>query len=117
MKTVKAGTATMNGRDGADWHLKNHEKLPDYYITADQAKELGWIPILGNLASACKGKMIFGGIYQNRNGHLPKASDRIWYEADINYRFGYRNQQRVLYSNDGLLFVTFDHYQTFFEIA
>ena len=41
---------------------------------------------------------------------------RIWYEADINYKRGYRNTQRLLFSNDGLIFVTYDHYETFAEI-
>ena len=54
--------------------------------------------------------------YFNRNGHLPESPGRIWYEADINYSGGFRNEQRILYSNDGLLFVTFDHYRTFIEI-
>ena len=42
--------------------------------------------------------------------------DRIWYEADINYTNGYRNRQRVVFSNDGLIFVTYDHYDTFMEV-
>ena len=40
----------------------------------------------------------------------------LWYEADINYTSGYRGTERILYSNDGLVFVTYDHYQTFYEI-
>ena len=38
-------------------------------------------------------------------------------EADINYNGGFRNRQRILYSNDGLIFVSYDHYQTFYEIT
>ena len=38
-------------------------------------------------------------------------------EADINYVNGKRNSQRVVWSNDGLIFVTFNHYKTFFEIV
>ena len=117
MVTVKAGTATTKGLDGADWTLKYESKLPDYYLTCVQAKENGWIPKLANLSIACPDKMIFGGEYYNDNGHLPSKEGRIWYEADINYRFGYRNNQRVVYSNDGLIFVTYDHYKTFFEIV
>lgn len=60
--------------------------------------------------------MIFGGVYENRNNHLPSAPGRIWYEADINYTWGWRGQERVLFSNDGLIFVTYDHYKTFVEI-
>ena len=41
---------------------------------------------------------------------------RVWDEADINYKGGYRNKQRVVFSNDGLVFVTYDHYKTFMEI-
>ena len=61
--------------------------------------------------------MIFGGQYDNDNGHLPQREDRVWYEADINYKEGKRNTQRIVWSNDGLIFVTYDHYQTFYEIV
>ena len=54
--------------------------------------------------------------YKNKNGHLPTASGREWIEADLNYKFGFRNDQRILFSNDGLIFVTYDHYKTFCEI-
>ena len=39
------------------------------------------------------------------------------YEADFDYSGGYRNDCRLLYSNDGLIFVTYDHYATFYEIG
>ena len=61
--------------------------------------------------------MITKGIYKNKNGHLPSASGRIWYEADINYNGGYRGDERIVFSNDGLVFVTYNHYLTFEEIA
>ena len=53
----------------------------------------------------------------NDKGKLPDAPNRIWYEADIDYQSGYRNTYRILYSNDGLIFVTYDHYQTFYELT
>lgn len=61
--------------------------------------------------------MIGGDPYKNKERKLPSAPNRIWYEADINYISGERNRQRILYSNDGLIFVTYDHYQTFHEIT
>ena len=61
--------------------------------------------------------MVTKGVYKNRNSHLPKTDGRIWYEADINYQSGFRNSQRIFFSNDGLIFVTYDHYKTFFEIV
>lgn len=56
------------------------------------------------------------GIYENSNKHLPDAPKRVWYEADINYTPGRRNKHRIVWSNDGLIFVTYDHYYTFLEI-
>ncbi len=76
----------------------------------------GWNSKLGDLAIKCQGKMLFGGIYLNRDKHLPSSPNRIWYEADINYNNGYRGTERILFSNDGLIFVTYDHYETFIEI-
>ena len=61
--------------------------------------------------------MIGGNVYKNREGKLPGQPGRIWYEADINYTGGFRTHDRILYSNDGLIFVTYDHYQTFYEIT
>ena len=62
--------------------------------------------------------MLTKGVYHNRDGHLPSSAGRIWYEADINYdsKIGYRGTDRILFSNDGLIFVTYDHYHTFKEI-
>ena len=44
MESVKAGTATINMTDGADWTLKYEGVLPDYYITMDEIEDLGWRP-------------------------------------------------------------------------
>ncbi len=61
--------------------------------------------------------MLARGTYYNDDGHLPTLKGRIWNEADINYKSAKRNSQRIIWSNDGLLFVTYDHYKTFFEIV
>lgn len=116
MKALYAGTATEKGYDGADWWLDKYFVLPDYYITKEEAENLGWKANKKNLHKVAPGKMIAGGVYKNGNGHLPYAEGRIWYEADIDYKSGKRNSKRVVYSNDGLIFATFDHYKTFCEI-
>lgn len=85
MKTVKSGTAAINGKDGADRTLKYESKLPDYYIEYKEAEKLGFKNFLGNLRIVAPGHMITRGVYNNRNGHLPSKESRIWYEADINY--------------------------------
>ena len=116
MAAVRAGNATDLGTNGADWWLKYLHELPDYYITKEDARQLGWSDVLGNLAEVASDCMLFGGIFENRRHQLPEKDGRIWYEADINYVRGYRNKQRVVFSNDGLIFVTYDHYRTFAEI-
>lgn len=117
MLAQKAGTATIDGTRGADWYLKRHGYLPSYYISKETASRLGWKNQKGNLSSIAPGRMVGGDIYYNRDGHLPSAVGRIWYEADINYRSGYRTSERVLYSSDGLIFVMYDHYHTFIEVV
>lgn len=116
MRAFLAGSATKDKSCGADWYLKYKGKLPDYYIDISTAEKMGWVQIKGNLSNVAPGKMLCGGVYKNKEGKLPSKSGRIWYEADINYTSGYRNHDRILFSNDGLIFVTYDHYKTFIEI-
>ncbi len=74
---------------GADWWIKYYGKLPDYYVSKSEAEKAGWIGEEGNLGKVMPKKMIGGNVYQNKNGHLPSAPGRIWYEADLNYSTGY----------------------------
>ena len=110
------GTATKEGNNGADVCVHETGHLPNSYITKKQAKKLGWVNILGNLNAVAPDKMIGGDVFKNKNGHLPNRYGRIWYEANINYDSGYRNNDRIIYSNDGLIFATYDHYVTFVQI-
>lgn len=96
-------------------YLKEHGELPDYYITKSEAKNEGWIPSKGNLCEVAPGKAIGGDIWTNRQKSLPVKSGRKYYEADLNYNCGNRNADRVVFSNDGLIFVTYDHYKSFEE--
>lgn len=116
MKAVYFGAATQDGQNGVDVYLKTYGRLPSNYISKKQAQNAGWVSFLGNLSLVAPGKVIGGDIYKNRNGHLPSSPGRVWYEADINYDKGYRNEHRLIYSNDGLVFATYDHYRTFVQI-
>lgn len=78
---------------------------------------MGWDKKKGNLGEIARGKMIGGEIYFNDDKKLPEKYGRIWYEADVNYTGGYRNGERIVYSNDGLIFYTNNHYETFYEIV
>ncbi len=117
MDVIPAGYATQDGLNGADYWLIHNGKFSDRYLTKKEAERLGWQRELGNLSDVAPEKLLGGDIYKNKDGRLPSANGRIWYEADINYTSGYRGTERILYSNDGLIFVTYDHYQTFYEIT
>ena len=116
MRTKRVGTATEDGVFGADVFLIYDKALPDKYITKKEARSLGWVEENGNLDIVAPGKMIYGE-HKNKLGKLPDAPGRIWYEADINYKGGYRQSDRILFSNDGLIFVSYDHYKTYYEIT
>lgn len=115
MDAIIPGEATKDGLNGADYWLVNYGELPSYYISKEELYALGWKEGK-SVASKAPGRMVFGGVYENEDGHLPSAPGRIWYEADINYYEGRRNRHRILFSNDGLVFVTYDHYLTFYEV-
>ena len=54
--------------------------------------------------------------YTKHVNKLNTGTGRKRYEADLDYDSGFRNEKRLLYSNDGLIFVSYDHAQTFYEI-
>ena len=114
---VVAGTATSAGMYGVDLFVFNHGKLLENYLGKKIAQKSGWEPLKGNLAEVLPGMIIGGDRYKNRDGRLPDAPGRMWYEADFDYTGGFRNDCRLLYSNDGLIFITYDHYLTFCEIG
>lgn len=87
--------------------------LPGNYLTKQEARELGWNSSEGNLCEVAEGMSIGGDRFGNREGLLPEKEDRIWYECDVNYAGGYRGAERLLYSSDGLIYYTDDHYQSY----
>ena len=97
-------------------YILENGKLPDYYITKKEAMNLGWIASKGNLCEVAPGKAIGGDYFTNREKILPMTKNRKWYEVDVNYNCGNRGADRILFSNDGLVYVTYDHYKTFQEI-
>ena len=116
LRSLSVGKATELGINGADFYLKYYGHLPEYYITKQEAKSLGWKSYKGNLDKVAPGKMVGGNIYKNQPAYLPEKEGRIWYECDIDYQGGYRNNARLVYSNDGLIFKTDSHYTRFIAI-
>jgi len=98
-------------------YIRSHGTLPDNFITKKEAERLGWVPSEGNLGKVAPGKSIGGDRFGNREGLLPKEKNRIWYEADINYEGGPRGADRIVFSNDGLIYMTTDHYRSFTDIT
>lgn len=98
-------------------YINTYNQLPKNYITKKEAASLGWESSKGNLWDVTDKMSIGGDIFQNREGKLQKAEGRQWYECDVNYFGGFRGEERLVYSNDGLIFYTKDHYKTFTEIS
>lgn len=90
--------------------------LPKNFITKAEAKELGWDNKKGNLWDVAPNKSIGGDYFGNYEGLLPKAKGRKYTECDVNYEGGYRGSERIIFSNDGLIYYTNDHYQTFTQL-
>lgn len=94
-------------------YIHTYEKLPPNFITKDEARNFGWEASEGNLWEVTDKKSIGGDRFFNREGLLPEDGMREYYEADINYEGGYRGAERIVYSNDGLIYYTPDHYESF----
>ena len=94
-------------------YLHAFEELPPNYLTKAKARDLGWDSRSGNLWEVAPGMAIGGDRFGNREGKLPEATDRNWYECDVNYFGGYRGAERLVFSNDGHIYYTGDHYQSF----
>ena len=90
--------------------------LPDNFITKAEARELGWDNSYNYVSDVAPGKSIGGDRFGNYENQLPTKKGRQYYECDCWYRGGKRNAYRIIYSNDGLVFYTEDHYQTFTEM-
>lgn len=100
-------------KDNVALYIHTFNRLPKNYITKKEAELLGWISQNGNLRDVAPGKSIGGDKFNNFEGLLPKQKGRQYYECDIDYEGGRRNAKRIVYSNDGLVYYTKDHYNSF----
>lgn len=107
---------TYTSKDEVALYIHTYKKLPSNYITKNEAKKLGWDPKKGNLWDITDKKCIGGDKFGNYDGKLPDSKKRKWYECDIDYDGGTRNAKRIVYSNDGYIYYTDDHYKTFTKL-
>ena len=117
---AQAASIDENGsytsKDEVALYIHTYGHLPGNFISKGKAKKAGWVAKKGNLDEVCPGKSIGGSEFYNDEGALPDKPGRTWTECDIDYHGGYRGAERIVFSNDGLIFYTDDHYKTFEQL-
>lgn len=94
------------------YYVHKYQKLPPVYMTKKEASQLGWIG--GGLGTVTDKKSIGGDYFGNYQGLLPQKAGRSYHECDIDtLGMDSRGTKRLVYSNDGLMYYTDDHYETF----
>lgn len=107
---------SYTSRDEVALYLHTYGKLPKNFISKKEAEEQGFRFGEGDFGEAFPGMSVGGSRFGNYDGKLPDKSGRRYYECDIDYTGGRRNAKRLVYSNDGLIFYTEDHYKTFTQL-
>lgn len=93
-------------------YLYLYGELPSNFITKKEASALGWEG--GSLEPYAPGKSIGGDYFGNYEGKLPQKNGREYHECDIDTRGAKkRGSKRIVYSNDGLIYYTGDHYESY----
>jgi len=94
--------------------LRATNRLPPRYVTKDEARAHGWRG--GGLCAPWPGHVMGGDVMRNFGGAIPDAPGRIYREADLDSDCGSRGPRRLVFSNDGRIYVTLDHYRTFVPV-
>ena len=103
---------TYDSKEDVALYLITYGHLPYNYITKDEARDLGWDG--GSVEQVAPGKCIGGDRFGNYEGLLPEKQGRYYYECDIDtLDYHSRGSRRIVYSNDGLIYYSGDHYKTF----
>ena len=110
-----AEDGVYTSKDDVAAYIHEYGKLPQNFITKKEAKALGWPG--GSLEEYAPGKCIGGDRFGNYEGLLPEEKGRKYYECDIGtLGKSSRGAKRIIYSNDGLIFYTSDHYESFTQL-
>ena len=93
-------------------YIHTYGKLPQNFIKKNEAKKLGWEG--GSLEPYAPGRSIGGDRFGNYEGLLPETEGRKYTECDIDTMGrSSRGAKRIVFSNDGLIYYTGDHYKSF----
>ena len=107
-----AEDGSYDTKDEVALYIRTYGHLPSNYVTKTEAKKAGWEG--GSLDKYFPGCSIGGDVFGNREGLLPDASGRIYYECDIGTAGkSSRGAKRIVFSSDGLIYYTDDHYDSF----
>ncbi len=99
-------------KDDIAAYIATYGTLPQNFITKDDARDLGWSG--GGLDDYSYGMCIGGDRFGNYEGLLPEASGRDYYECDVDtLHASDRGAKRIVFSSDGLIYYTDDHYESF----
>lgn len=102
-------------KDDVALYIHTYGKLSSNFITKKEANALGWSG--GSLENYAPGKCIGGDKFGNYEGLLPTAMGRKYYECDIDtLGKSKRGAKRIIFSSDGLIFYTSDHYESFEQL-
>lgn len=103
---------TFTSKDDVALYIHTYGKLPQNFITKNEARDLGWEG--GGLEDYAPGKCIGGDYFGNFEGLLPEKDGREYTECDIDtLGKSSRGPKRIVFSNDGLIYYTDDHYESF----
>lgn len=102
-------------KDEVALYIYTYGCLPANFVTKAEAEDAGWSG--GSVEKYIPDAAIGGNRFGNREGLLPDAPGRTWTECDINtHGASGRGAERIVFSNDGLIFYTADHYESFEQL-
>ena len=97
-------------KDDVALYLHLYGKLPKNFVTKSKARDKGWEG--GSLEPYFPGCSIGGDYFGNNEGLLPK--NKTYHECDIDTKGAKsRGAKRIVYSTDGYIYYTDDHYESF----
>ena len=101
-----------NSKEDVALYIHLYGRLPENYITKSQCEDLGYAN--SDAEHAVEDGAIGGDRFQNKEKSLPTADGRLYYECDIDtWGKDERGPERIVWSNDGLIYYTPDHYESF----
>ena len=101
---------SYTSKDDVALYIHTYGHLPNNFITKNEARELGWEG--GSVEDYAPGCSIGGDRFGNYEGILPEGKKYTECDIDTLGRSS-RGSRRIVFSNDGCIYYTDDHYETF----